>query len=263
MQDESICRYIDTHTHLSDEVYENGGVDVVRKAIDAGVGMMVLPGTSIDELPAMKRLAALFPDNLRMFVGVHPTELPESVDELVAFLESELVSGNETYVGIGEIGIDLHEDPEHRERQMRAFDAQCRLALKYHMPINIHCRDGLDETLEVLAGLPEVPNGAFHCFGGTPHDVERIRRVGDFYFGINGIVTFKNSGLRDTLPSIGIGRIILETDAPYLAPVPFRGKRNDSSFIPLVAQQIAATLDIPLEEVASITTASAKALYRL
>ncbi len=146
---------------------------------------------------------------------------------------------------------------------MRAFDAQCRLALEFGLPINIHCRDGLDETLEVLAGLPETPRGAFHCFGGTTDDVERIRRVGDFYFGINGIVTFKNSGLRETLPAIGLERIVLETDAPYLAPTPYRGKRNDSSFIPLIAAQVAQTLGKSVEDVAVVTTASARNLYSL
>lgn len=254
--------FIDTHTHLSDEMFENGGEDVVRKAIDAGVTMMILPGTGLNELDAMKSLVAKFPENLRMFVGLHPTELTDDPVAAVDVVERELATNKSLYVGVGEIGIDLHE-ADGREVQMVAFDRQCRLALEYGLPINIHCRDGLDETLEVLAGLPTVPQGAFHCFGGTAEDVERIRKVGDFYFGINGIVTFKNSGLRETLPAIGLDRIILETDAPYLAPVPYRGKRNDSSFIPLIATQIAQTLNCTLEEVAAVTTASARRLYSL
>lgn len=256
--------FIDTHTHLSDDAFENGGEDAVRKAVEAGVVMMILPGTSLDEFGAMKRLAAKFPDRLRMFIGLHPTELTDNPDKALEFIACELENAPAgRYVGVGEIGIDLHEDADGRERQMRAFDAQCRMALRHGLPINIHCRDGLDETLEVLRGLPVVPHGAFHCFGGTPADVARIREVGDFYFGINGIVTFKNSGLRDTLPSIGLDRIILETDSPYLAPVPFRGKRNDSSFIPLIAGEIARTLGVSLEEVADVTTASARQLYGL
>lgn len=252
--------FIDTHTHLSDEAF--GGEDMVRKAIEAGVVTMILPGTSLDELAPMKALAARFPENLRMFAGLHPTELTDNPDRAVSVVRRELESGTH-YVGVGEIGIDLHEGASGREKQMMAFDAQCRLALEFGLPVNIHCRDGLDETLEVLAGLPEVPEGAFHCFGGSATDVERIRRIGDFYFGINGIVTFKNSGLRETLPAIGLDRILLETDAPYLAPAPYRGKRNDSSFIPLIAAQIAQTLGCSLEDVASVTTASARALYSL
>lgn len=255
--------FIDTHTHLSDEVFENGGEDVVRKAIEAGVKMMILPGTSLGELPSMKALAAKFPDNLRMFIGLHPTELTDDPDSALAIIKNELETPSKEYVGVGEIGIDLHEDAAGRDKQMKAFDAQCRMALEHGLPINIHCRDGLDEVLEILSGLPAVPRGAFHCFGGTADDVARIRTVGDFFFGINGIVTFKNSGLRDTLPSIGLDRILLETDAPYLAPTPYRGKRNDSSFIPLIAAQIAETLGVAVEEVAHVTTMSAKCLYSL
>lgn len=256
--------FIDTHTHLSDSVYEDGGAAMVRKAMEAGVHMMILPGTSLDELDSMKRLAAQFPENLRMFAGLHPTELTDDPEAAVAVIDKELAADcSGLYVGVGEIGIDFHEDAAGREKQMRAFDAQCRLALRYGLPINIHCRDGLEETLEVLSGLPEMPRGAFHCFGGTPQDVERIRRTGDFYFGINGIVTFRNSGLRDTLPSIGLDRIILETDSPYLSPVPFRGKVNDSSRIPLIAACIADTLGVETEEVARVTTQSARSLYAL
>lgn len=255
--------FIDTHTHLSDEAFENGGEDAVRKGIASGVTMMVLPGTSLSELAPMKALAAKFPENVRMFIGLHPTELTDDPDKALATVRCELESSGSRYVGIGEIGIDLHEDAYGREKQMRAFDMQCRMALEHGLPINIHCRDGLDEVLEVLSGLPEVPLGAFHCFGGSPADVRRIREVGDFFFGINGIVTFKNSGLRDTLPYIGLDRIILETDAPYLAPTPYRGKRNDSSFIPLIAAQVASTLGISVAEVATVTTSSAKSLYGL
>ncbi len=249
--------FIDTHTHLNDEIYgrqpdgsfDAAGCDeMVRRAVEAGVEMMILPGTSLGELEGMKALAARHPDRLRMFAGLHPTELTDNPNEALRIVERELDTPGLPYVGVGEIGIDLHEDPGHRERQMAAFDAQCRMALRRGLPINIHCRDGLDETLEVLSGLPEVPRGAFHCFGGSAADVERIRRVGDFYFGINGIV---------------LERIILETDSPYLSPVPFRGKVNDSSRIPLIAQTIADTLGVSLEEVAAVTTASAKELYRL
>ena len=257
-----MIEFIDTHTHLSDEAYENPAV-MVEKAVAAGVKMMILPGTSLAELPAQKALAAQFPENLRMFAGLHPTELTDDPAGAVAQIARELEENRNLYVGVGEIGIDLHESPENREVQMRTFDEQCRVALRLGLPINIHCRDGLDETLEVLSGLPQIPAGAFHCFGGSIADVERIRRTGEFYFGINGIVTFKNSGLRETLPAIGLERIILETDSPYLAPVPFRGKRNDSSMIPAIAAQVADTLGVRLETVAEVTTSSARRLYAL
>lgn len=255
--------FIDTHTHLSDESFGLEADQLIEKAVAAGVVTMILPGTSLAELPAQKSLAAGHPDRLRMFLGLHPTELTDNPSAAVSAIEQELDENPHLYVGIGEIGIDLHESADTIDQQMIAFERQCRLALSAGLPINIHCRDGLDQVLEVLGGLPEVPRGAFHCFGGTADDVARIRRVGDFYFGINGIVTFKNSGLRETLPAIGLKRIILETDAPYLAPTPYRGKRNDSSFIPLIAQQIATSLGTTIENVAETTTASARRLYSL
>lgn len=255
-------KFVDTHTHLYDEGYENCGVDAVARAIDAGVTHMIFPGTSVDEFAPMKSLAAKFPENVSMVIGLHPTELTENPAEALKRVVAELEDPTVKYVGVGEIGIDLYCcDRSHRREQMDAFEAQCRMALDREFPIVIHCRDGLDETLEVLKGLPRVPEGVFHCFGGTADDVERIRCVGDFYFGINGIVTFKNTCLRETLPAIGLDRILLETDAPYLAPVPFRGKRNESMHIPLIATQVAQTLAVPLEEVAKVTTASAARLF--
>lgn len=254
--------FVDTHTHLYDEVFENGGEDAVARAIEAGVVHMIFPGTSVDEFSPMKALAAKFPENVSMVIGLHPTELTDNPAMALKAVERELADPSVRYVGVGEIGIDLYCcDRSHRREQMDAFEAQCRMALDRDLPIVIHCRDGLDETLEVLEGLPSVPQGVFHCFGGTRADVERIRMVGDFYFGINGIVTFKNTCLRETLPAIGLDRILLETDAPYLAPVPFRGKRNESMHIPLIASQIAQTLTVPLEKVAAVTSASAEKLF--
>jgi TatD DNase family protein len=255
--------FIDTHTHLNDEAYGDNCAQFVENAIAAGVVKMILPGTSLSELASMKALVAQFPENLKMFTGLHPTELTDCPEAALNFIADELERNEGEYVGVGEIGIDLHEPGAECDVQMKAFERQCQMALHYDLPINIHCRDGLDQTLEVLQGLPMVPRGAFHCFGGTIDDVNRIRQIGDFYFGINGIVTFKNSGLREVLPAIGLNRIILETDSPYLSPVPFRGKVNDSTRIPLIAAQIAQTLGIPIEEVAEVTTASAKRLYGL
>lgn len=253
--------FTDSHTHLYDEAFENGGVDAVRKAIEVGVARLIFPGTSLGEIAPMKALAEKFPENVSMLVGLHPTELTDDIQAALAVVERELDDPSVRYVGVGEIGIDLYWNKDGREAQMSAFDAQCRMALERNLPIAIHCRNGLDETLEVLGGLPEIPRGVFHCFGGTIGEVERIRSVGDFYFGINGIVTFKNTCLRDTLPAIGIGRILLETDSPYLAPVPYRGKRNDSSMIPIIAEQVAQTLKLTVEEIADATTASAQALF--
>lgn len=240
-----------------------GGEDAVRRAIDVGVTEMIFPANAIDEIEPMKALAAKFPGQVHMAMGVHPTELTDNPDAAVDTITQELDDNPGSYCAVGEIGIDLYWDSSTRSAQMKAFDSQCRLALRHNLPIIIHCRNGLDETLEVLGSLPEVPRGVFHSFGGTADDVESIRRTGDFYFGINGILTFKNSDLRQVLPVIGIDRILLETDSPYLAPVPYRGRRNESAYLPAVAAAVADTFGISLADVDRITTANTRTLFRL
>lgn len=273
---------IDSHTHLYCDDYLTeeqpkhpkkgivlpppmptpaGGEEAVRLALDAGVGHLLFPANALGEIEPMKRLAAKFPGKISMGMGLHPTELTDDPASAIGIIEREIDENRGLYHAVGEIGIDLYWEPQHRERQMEAFDRQCRIALRHNLPVIIHCREGLDETLEVLDGLPETPRGVFHSFGGTVEDVERIRRTGDFHFGINGIVTFKNSKLGEVLPSIGIDRILLETDSPYLAPVPFRGRRNQSAYLPAIASAVATYMSLPLEEVAEKTTANTRRLF--
>lgn len=240
-----------------------GGEEAVERALEAGVSHLIFPANALGEIEPMKRLAAKFPGKISMAMGVHPTELTDDLDAALDIIEKELESNPGLYCAVGEIGIDLYWEPENRDRQMRAFDRQCRIALRHDLPIIIHCRDGLNETLEVLRGLPAVPRGVFHSFGGTVEDVARIRDVGDFHFGINGILTFKNSTLPAVLPSIGLDRILLETDSPYLAPVPYRGRRNQSAYLPAIAAAVASSLSLPLETVAFQTTANTRRLFNL
>jgi TatD DNase family protein len=211
----------------------------------------------------MKALQRQFPTNIYMAMGLHPTEVNGNWLNDLKIVEDEYLNNINSYVAIGEIGIDLYWDKTYREQQMLAFERQAKLAAEHDVPIIIHCRDGLNEALEVLRGLNKVPRGVFHSFGGTNDDVDAIRAVGDFYFGINGIVTFKNSKLREVLPHIGIDRLLLETDSPYLAPVPHRGKRNESAFIIHTAQYVAMAMDTTLEHVAEVTSSSARTLFNL
>ena len=251
--------FTDTHTHLYDPAFEDGGAEAVERALAAGVTRMVLPATVPSDREAILRLVNRFPGHLFPAYGIHPTELP--VDTAGALAEVERQLDDSVAVAVGEIGIDLYWDASRRQEQMDVFGAQCRMAVARGLPVIIHCREGLDEAMEVLSGLDECPRGVFHCFCGTPDDVERIRRTGDFYFGIGGVVTFKKSVLPETLPAIGLDRILLETDSPYLAPVPHRGKRNESAFIPLVAARVASALGVGVEDVARVTSASASALF--
>lgn len=253
---------IDTHTHLY--LPEFGSLDeqraTVARAIGAGVEKMIFPNVDFSTIAPMRTLAACFPSNIAMAMGLHPTEVNQGWRDAIAEVETEHLAHEPEYIAVGEVGIDLYWDSTFEAEQMQAFDAQVALAKRLGVPVIIHCREGLDQVLEVLQGHKDVP-AVFHSFGGTPTDVERIRRVGDYYFGINGIVTFKNSRLRDTLPEITAERILLETDAPYLAPVPHRGKRNESSYLPSTCAFIAQTLNLTSSTLSSITTTNAHTLF--
>ncbi|MCM1093386.1 MAG: TatD family hydrolase [Lachnospiraceae bacterium] len=252
---------VDTHTHLYLPEFDNPSEAVIR-ALNAGVGHLIFPNVDLGTIAPMKELYNAFSTQTSLAMGLHPTEITDIWEEDLERIKTELDSGTK-YVAIGEIGIDLYWDKQFREEQMKAFRAQCEWAVERDLPVIIHCREGLDEILEVFDSIERVPAGVFHSFGGTSEDIERIRRRGDFYFGINGIVTFKNSKLRDTLPSIGADRLLLETDAPYLAPVPHRGKRNESAFIIHTAAYVANHLGMTVEELSNVTTANAATLFHI
>lgn len=252
---------IDTHTHLYLPEFESPEA-AVERAVDAGVGHMVFPNVDVGTIAPMLALHERFPVNTSVAMGLHPTEVDDAWAADLARIESALDSRND-FVAIGEIGIDLYWDKTYRKQQREVFARQVEWATARDLPVIIHCRDGLDDVLDVLSSAGRVPRGVFHSFGGNAEDVGRIRRIGDFYFGINGIVTFKNSRLREVLPVIGADRLLLETDAPYLAPVPHRGKRNESAFIVHTAAYVADTLGVSLDEIADITTANACALFNL
>lgn len=252
---------IDTHTHLYLPEFDSdgGGEAAVRRALNAGVEKMIFPNVDLSTVAPMLELADKFPGQVFCAMGLHPTEVKENWEDTLEDILNLLGDGNK-FVAVGEVGIDLYWDKTFRDEQMKVFDRQCARALELDLPVIIHCRDGLDETLEVIEGHPRL-KAVFHSFGGTVEDVEKIRKKGDFYFGINGIVTFKNSKLREVLPAITLDRILLETDSPYLAPVPKRGKRNESSFLPHICAHISQVLDIPASEVSEITTNSACSLF--
>ncbi len=197
-----------------------------------------------------------------MAMGLHPTEVKENWSECLASTNAELKANPELYKAVGEIGIDLYWDKTFEREQLEVFDRQVDIAVAMGLPVIIHCREGLSQTLEVLSGHPRA-KAVFHSFGGSVADVDAIRRHGDHYFGINGIVTFRNSGLASVLPTIGIDRIVTETDSPYLAPVPYRGRRNESAYIPLITAAIADALGCTCREVDEATVSNAKTLFNI
>ena len=253
---------VDTHTHLYLPEFEDpaGAVD---RAVEAGVEMMILPNVDAATVDPLVALHTSRPEVTRTAIGLHPTEVDDRpVEEQLRFVTDQIDSFP-GLVAIGEVGIDLYWDKSRRLRQMDIFDAQLDLALERRLPVIIHCREGLAEVLQILDSRHQNPQLLFHSFGGTKDDVEAIRERTDAYFGINGIVTFKNSRLREVLPAIGLERMVLETDSPYLAPVPKRGRRNESAYIIHTAGHIADSLDISPEELADATTANARRFFRL
>ncbi len=254
---------IDTHTHLYLNEFAPDNEDVVCRAIGSGVDKLIFPNVDLSTIEPMKKLQSLFPTNIRMAMGLHPTEVNGSWREALATVKDEFFNALPSYVAVGEIGIDLYWDKSFRNEQLEVFAEQVEWALSCDLPIIIHCREGLQEVLSVLRHASAIPKGVFHSFGGSTEDVNKIRGVGDFYFGINGIVTFKNSNLKSVLPAIGLDRILLETDSPYLAPVPYRGKRNESAYIINIAIAIADILGVSVEKVAEQTTYNAEKLFKL
>lgn len=253
---------IDTHSHPYLDDFENGGIDAVDRAVAAGVSLIILPNVDASSVEPMRQLHQSRPESTAMALGLHPTEVNEDWSRIVDEMEAQL---NESgYIAVGEIGMDLYWDKSHRKEQMEAFERQLRIAERLRLPVIIHCREALEETLEVISGVsPTVPL-IFHSFTGSPADVRRIREVCDPMFGINGVVTFKNAReLRDALSEIGLDHLLLETDAPYLAPVPFRGKRNESAYIFKTLDGVAATLGLTAEEVEAATDRNARAVFSL
>ncbi len=247
---------IDTHTHLYLPEFPDGGDEQVKNAIGAGVNHLVFPNVDRDTISPMLALHNRFPENTSVAMGLHPTEVDENWKEVVADMQKLIAEGG--FVAVGEVGMDLYWDKTYRDEQMLAFAEQLRIAESMSLPVIIHCREALDETLEVIKRVRPTVKLIFHSFTGTPDDVRKIRKVCDPMFGINGVVTFKNAdSIRDSLPEIGIDRILLETDSPYLAPVPNRGKRNESANIPYICAKVAEVLGKSVEEISNATSANA------
>ena len=254
---------VDTHTHLYLPEFDSdgGGRAAVERALAAGIGQMIFPNVDCSTIAPMKALHSEFPDSTSMAMGLHPTEIGEDWSDRLDQVEAEL-RGGERYVAVGEIGMDLYWDKTFEREQMLAFERQMKWAQELDLPVIIHCRDAQPQLLEVLQGF-RSSRGVMHSFGGAPEDVDSIRKVVDYYFGINGIVTFKNSKLRETLPAIGPERLLVETDSPYLAPVPHRGRRNESAYIINTVGHIAESLGRNVEDISDETTQNARYLFAI
>ena len=256
-------QFIDTHSHLYSSQFDEDRTQVINDAISAGVSTILLPNISSKYTKGMLEICDEFPENCFPMMGLHPCDVNEDNKEAeILHVEQELAIGR--YIAVGEIGLDLYWDKTKLEVQKKAFIHQIELAKKYKLPIAIHVRDSFAEAIEIIEKLnDENLRGVFHCFTGNVEDAQRVINLGSFYLGIGGVLTFKNSGLDKTIAAIELQNLILETDAPYLAPTPFRGKRNESKYIVNIADKLAEVHQIKIEDVAKITTLNAKKLFGL
>lgn len=250
----------DTHTHLYSDAFNEDREAVMQQAFAAGITRFFIPAIDSSYTDAMYVLEAAFPNNVFLMMGLHPTSVKEEnfADEM-AHVEAQFEKRK--FFAVGEIGIDLYWDTSTLEIQKTAFKRQIRLAKKYKLPIVIHCRDAFDDIFEVL----ETENdddlfGIFHCFTGTKEQAERAISF-NMKLGIGGVVTFKNGKIDQFLSEIDLSHIVLETDSPYLSPVPYRGKRNESSYLKLVCEKVAEIYGISVEKVAETTTRNSKEIF--
>lgn len=254
-------QWIDTHTHLYLGQFDADRDAMLQRAFSVGVTKLLLPNIDADSIAPMLQLCEQYPKNCFPMIGLHPTSVDKDVQTQLNLLEQELLKG--TYIGIGEIGIDLYWDKSFLEEQIHAFRIQLNWAKQHALPVAIHTREAFPLILDLVEEAQDGRlKGVFHCFTGNTTEAERIVKMG-FYLGIGGVLTYKKSMLPEVIQNIPLDFLLLETDSPYLPPVPYRGKRNESSYLTETALQLAAIKQIPLSELATITTNNALKLFNI
>ena len=252
---------IDTHTHIYDSAFDADRAEVVQRAIDAGVGMMLLPNVDASTIQPMLATHEQFPDFTRMMMGLQPEEVKGDYRQVLDVMEKELEK--DIFIGVGEVGLDFYWDATFEKEQLDAFETQLDWAKQLHLPLSIHCRNAFGFMVRILEKKQDGGlQGVMHCFTGTEEEAQAYLDLG-FHLGLGGVVTYKNCGVKDYLHNIPLDRIVLETDAPYLSPIPHRGKRNEPAFMADTARRLAEYLDIPVEQLAEITTNNAKSLFKI
>lgn len=252
--------FIDTHTHLFVEQFNEDREEVVQRAMDAGVEVMLLPNIDLESIPQMNALAAKYPNNCFPMMGLHPGSVNENWQETLKTIEKELFENK--YIAVGEIGIDLYWSREFEEAQKEVFRQQVLWAKELGKPIVIHAREAFDEIFEIIDELnDECLTGIFHCFTGTLEQANHVIDYGGFKMGLGGVLTYKKSGLDKVIENVDLKHLVLETDSPYLPPTPYRGKRNESSYLLHIAEKLADVQSITLKQVAEVTTQNAKEIF--
>lgn len=252
-------KLIDTHTHLYLDQFDEDRAEMIQRALDAEVEKMYLPNVDSRTIDSMLQLENDYPEHCVAMMGLHPCSIKKNYKEELAIVEEWL--GKRAFAAVGEIGIDLYWDKTFVEEQKEAFLIQCEWAKKLGIPIVIHTREATPLAIDLVREVKdEQLRGIFHCFGGTLEEAEAIIDLG-FYLGIGGVLTFPKSGLDNVIENVDLQHIVLETDSPYLAPKPYRGKRNESAYVRVVAEKLAEVKNEPLEEVARVTSDNAEKIF--
>lgn len=250
---------VETHAHIYSDKFKDDVDEMIERSKEQGVEKIYMPNIDSESIDAMLELEYRYPGYCIPMMGLHPCSVDKNFEKELYIVEDWL--NKRDFVAVGEMGTDLYWDKTYFEQQKEAFNIQSRWAIEKDRPIVIHCRESIDETIALVADL-KVENfrGIFHCFSGNVQQAKQIIDLG-FYLGIGGVATFKNGGLEPVLESIPLDRLVLETDSPYLAPVPHRGKRNEPAYLSLVAQKIATVKNITQDEVAKVTTENAYHIF--
>lgn len=254
-------RLIDTHAHLYSQKFDTDRAEMMERAMESGIDQFFLPNIDRTSIEGMLQMEVDYPGQCFAMMGIHPCSIKGDYKEELAAVENWL--SDRPFCAVGEIGLDLYWDKTYFQQQQDAFRQQIQWAKALDIPIVIHSRDATAEVLEILEEQAEERlRGIFHCFTGTLEEAQRIIDL-NFHLGIGGVVTFKNGGLDKVVRDISLDHLVLETDAPYLAPAPKRGKRNESAYVRLVAEKIAAVQQVPFAEVARATTANAESIFKV
>lgn len=251
--------FVDSHAHIYVNKFKEDINDVLERSFEHGVKKIYMPNIDHTSIDDMMEVESKYPDNCIAMMGLHPCSVQKGFEKELYLVEEWLEKRN--FAAVGEIGTDLYWEKAYWPEQQEAFKIQVEWAKRHKLPIVIHCRESIDETIELVETLKtDELTGVFHCFSGNLEQAKKIIELG-FYLGFGGVATFKNGGLDTVIPHVGLEHILLETDSPYLAPVPHRGKRNEPAYIPIVAKKIATLKEMPLDEIALKTTANALKLF--
>lgn len=252
---------IDTHTHLDGEEFKEDLNEVITRAKAAGVSKVFIPAIDLNSIESIDKVCNIAPDFAFPMIGLHPEEVKADYVSVLETMKKQLLS-TDKYIAVGEIGLDFYWSREFENEQLLAFEEQVKWSIETRLPLMIHCRKAQNEMVKIMRKYEkDLPGGVFHCFTGNEKEAAELLSFDNFVLGIGGVLTFKKSNLPETLKTLPLGRIVLETDAPYMAPVPLRGKRNESSFLVHIVSKLAEVYGVPEEEIAAKTNATVKRIF--